>query len=70
MAHHFGGKINWFRPKIRAQRRAHDWENQDASYGPRHGPTKRFNLLQMTPNWLLGIWNLDPPSKVTLSTPW
>jgi hypothetical protein len=29
--HHFGGKIDWFGPKLRAQRRAHDFENQDAS---------------------------------------
>ncbi len=34
--HHFGGKINWFRPKegrkkkTQAQKRAHDLENQDA----------------------------------------
>jgi hypothetical protein len=30
--HHFGGKINWFRPKKKElQRRAHDLENQDVS---------------------------------------
>jgi hypothetical protein len=28
--------------------------------GSRHGPTQGFNLLQMNPNWFLGIWTLDP----------
>jgi urease accessory protein UreE len=37
------------------KRRAHDLGNQHASYGPRHGSTQEFNLLQVSPNWFLGI---------------
>ncbi len=37
--------------KKRAQRRAHDLENQDAN----QAPTQGFDLLQMNPNWFLGI---------------
>jgi hypothetical protein len=29
--HHFGEKMNWFRPQKRAQMRAHGLENQDVS---------------------------------------
>jgi hypothetical protein len=31
--------------------------------GPRQGPNQGFNLLQMSPNWFLGIWTLDPHIK-------
>jgi hypothetical protein len=62
-------EINLFKPKERVQRRAHDLENQDAHEAPpRHGPTQGFNLLQISPNWFLGIWTLDP-SKVGLRGP-
>jgi hypothetical protein len=27
-------------------------------------PTQGFNLLQMSPNWFLSIWTLDPEAKV------
>ncbi len=45
-----------------SKERAHDLENQDAHEAPppRHGPTQGFNLLQISPNWFLGIWTLDP----------
>jgi len=58
-----GGKINWFRPKKNAERRAPDLENQESSLGPKYSPTQGFNLLQMSPNWFLGNWTLDPPLK-------
>jgi hypothetical protein len=32
------------------KKRAHDVKNQDASEGPRQGPTQGFNWLQMSPN--------------------
>jgi len=48
------------RQKKSSKRRANDVKNQDAREGPRQGPTQGFNLLQMSPNWLLGIWTLDP----------
>jgi hypothetical protein len=42
--------------KIGAQRRAHDLENKRCKLGStRHGSTQQFNLLQMSPNWFLGI---------------
>jgi hypothetical protein len=43
-------------PRKQLTRRAHGLKNQDAS----QGPTQVFNLFQMSPNWLLGIWILDP----------
>jgi hypothetical protein len=50
--HHLRKKINWFKAKKEKElkRRAHDVKNQDASEGPRQGPTQGFNLLQMSPN--------------------
>ncbi len=38
-------------------------ENQDASQGSKEGPTQGFNLLQISPNWFLGIWTLEPPME-------
>jgi len=43
-------KSKWALKKIRAQN----------TRGPRQGPTPGFNLLQMSPNWFLQIWILDP----------
>jgi hypothetical protein len=40
--------------------RAHDLKNQDTRQGPGQGPTQGINLLQMTPNWFLGIQTLNP----------
>jgi hypothetical protein len=52
------GKINQFGPKKNGAKRerAHDLKNQDASQSPNLGLTQGFNLLQMSPNWFLGIW--------------
>jgi hypothetical protein len=44
------GKSIGFNPKKKLKRKAHDLKNQDASWGPRQGPTQGFNLLQMSPN--------------------
>jgi hypothetical protein len=52
-----------FRPKNSAQRRAADLENQESGKGPRYSPIQGFNLLQISPNWFLGNWTLDPPLK-------
>ncbi len=67
---HFGGKINWFQPqkKEKLKRKAHDLKNQDASWGPRQGQTQTFNLVQMSPNWSLRIWNLDTHLKWAASS--
>jgi hypothetical protein len=42
------------------KRRAHNLKNQGAKV---QGMVqlKDSNLLQMSPNWLLGIWTLGPP---------
>ncbi len=60
--HHFVGKINWFGapPKKGLKRRACDLKNQDASQDPTQAPTGGFNLLQISSNWFLGNWTLDP----------
>ncbi len=58
---YFGGKINWLRPKNSAKKRAPDLENQESGLGPWYSPTQGFNLLQVSPNWFLGNWTLDPP---------
>jgi hypothetical protein len=59
----FGGKINWFRPKNSAKRRAPNLEKQESGYEPRYSPTQGFNLLQISPNWFLGNRTLDPHQK-------
>jgi hypothetical protein len=51
----FGGKINWFGPKNTVKRRALNLENQKSSQGPRCCQTQGFNLLQINPNWFVGI---------------
>jgi hypothetical protein len=50
--HHFGEKINPFKPKKKKKlkMRARDLKNQHTSYGPRQGPTQGLNLLQTSPN--------------------
>ncbi len=58
--HCFGGKINWFGPKNSAKRRAPDLENQESGEGRRYSPTQGFNWVQISPNWFLGNWTLDP----------
>ncbi len=63
---YFGGKINWFEPKYSAKRRAPDLENHESRQGPMYSPTQGFNLLQISPNWFLGNWTLDPPVKWAL----
>jgi hypothetical protein len=45
------------------KRRAHDLKNQDARVGSPHSPTQGFNLLQMSPNWFLGILDTGPYKK-------
>ncbi len=54
------GEINLLRPKKRAQRRANDLEDRDASKGLKQGPTQGLNLLQMSPNWFLGNLDIGP----------
>jgi hypothetical protein len=56
------GKSIGLNPRKELTRRAHGLKNQDAS----QGPTQVFNLFQMSPNWLLGIWTLDPSKFPTL----
>jgi hypothetical protein len=63
----FEGKINWFGPTNSAERRAPDLENQESGYEPRYRLPQRFNLLQISPNWFLGNWTLDPRLKWALS---
>jgi len=65
----FGGKFNWLGPKNSAKRRVPDLENQEWGQGPRYSPTQGFNLLQMSPNWFLGNWILDPCLKWALEYP-
>jgi hypothetical protein len=72
MGTYFGGKINWLGPKkqVLTKRRAPDLENQESGLfrDPRYSsPTQRFNLLQMSPNWFLRNWTLDPHPKVGLN---
>ncbi len=62
----FGGKNSWVKPKNSAKRRAPDLENQESGWGPRLHSTQGFNLLQMSPNWFLGNWTLDPRLKWAL----
>jgi hypothetical protein len=50
-------------PKNSAKRRAPDLENQESGYGQRYSPTQGFNLLQISPNWFLGIRTVDPCLK-------
>jgi hypothetical protein len=50
-------------PKNSAKRRAPDLENHESGYGPSYSPTQGFNLLQISPNWFLGNWTLDPRVK-------
>ncbi len=51
-----GGKSIDLNPRKGLSTRAHGLKNPDAS----QGPTQVFNLFQISPNWLLGIWTLDP----------
>jgi hypothetical protein len=44
----FGGKINWYGPKNKPKKKVHHLKNQIQT---RQGPTERFSLLQMGPNW-------------------
>jgi hypothetical protein len=49
------------RIKNSAKRRDSDLENQELGEGPRYSPTQGLNLLlQISPNWFLGNWTLDP----------
>jgi len=67
--HHFGGKINWFRPpKKRAQKRAHDLENQRCSK-LRSKAGSNSSIQFVSNGSKLAPRNLDPgpPSKVGLS---
>ncbi len=50
--------------------RAPDLENQESGQGPRYSPTQGFNLLQISPNWFLGNWTLDPRLKWALVWVW
>jgi len=59
----FGGKINQFGLENSAIRRAPDLKNQESGQGPRCSPIQGFNLLQMSPDWFLGNWTLDPCLK-------
>ncbi len=67
--HHFGVKFIGSNPqrKKSLKRRAHDLKNQDASQGPREGPTQGFNFASIESK--LVATNLDhgPLSKVSLS---
>jgi hypothetical protein len=49
--------------KNRGKWRAPDLENQESGWGPRYIPTQGFNLFQISPNWFLGNWTLDPRLK-------
>jgi hypothetical protein len=51
------------RIKRSAKRRPPDLENQESGWGPRYTPSQGFNLLHMSPNWILGNWTLDPRLK-------
>ncbi len=42
-------------------------ENEESSYGRRYNPTQGFDLLQISPNWFLGNWTLDPSLKWALA---
>jgi len=42
------------------------WRTKNQSRGPRYTPSQGFNLLHMSPNWVLGNWTLDPSSQVGL----
>jgi hypothetical protein len=57
-----GKSIGWDQ-KNRAKRRAPDLKNQESGWGPRYSPTQGFNLLQISPNWFLGNWTLNPHLK-------
>jgi len=54
------GKSTGSNQKNSAKRRTPDLKNQEWGYGPRYRPTQGFNLLQISPNWFLGNWTLDP----------
>jgi hypothetical protein len=58
-----GKSISLDQKKNSAKKRAPDLENQESVYGPRYSPTQGFNWLQITPNWFLGNWTLDPHLK-------
>jgi hypothetical protein len=54
-------KIYWFKPpkkKKSLKRRTHELKNQDAKLGS--NPRMQFGL-QVSPNWFLQIWTMDPP---------
>jgi hypothetical protein len=43
------------------------WRTKNEAKGPRYSsPTQGFNLLQISPNWFLGDWTLDPHLKWAL----
>ncbi len=54
------GKSISLNPEKELNWRAHDLKDKGASHGPRQDPTQGFNLLQMSPNWFLGIWTRSP----------
>jgi hypothetical protein len=44
------------------------WRTKDQAKDQRYNPTQGFNLLQISPNWFLGNWTLDPGLKWALTT--
>jgi hypothetical protein len=39
------------------------WRTKNQAREPRYSTTQGFNLLQISPNWFLGNWTLDPHLK-------
>ncbi len=51
--------IGW-NPKEELRRELMIWRAKLHTRVWGQGPTQGFNLLQMSPNWFLGVWTLDP----------
>jgi hypothetical protein len=63
MTHVLEGKTIGWDQKTVLKRELLIWKNQESGEGPRYSPTQGFNLRQISPNWFLGNWTLDPHLK-------
>jgi hypothetical protein len=54
------GKTIWLDPKTVLKGELLIWRTKNQAGDQGYTPTQGFNLLQMSPNWFLGNWTLDP----------
>jgi hypothetical protein len=66
MAHVLEGISNGLDPKTVLKGELLIWRTKNQARDQGIVQLKKFNLLQMSPNWFLGNWTLDPGLKWAL----